>query len=202
MTLVFNVVRAVRAVRSSGLILGASSVLLGCASLALPSSGGDGAQAGDVSRRGETDVYALNIAVGRSAYLIELASNGAIEGQPASSGLEPFADADGDDDAQAAMAADIAATLRNAVFTLYELRSITCQFGLVERQHCGRLVPPDWLGEPPDTAPSIPQLNARALWLEQAMAPYVAAGCEAGERAVSADASAGSWAPPHYCSVE
>lgn len=146
----------------------------------------------------ETDVITLSISAGRYAYLIELARAGAFAGQP-DSYVVP-----GDTEDQ--LRAATAATLRDGVFDLYQLQANVCEFGLVEAQDCGPIAPPDWLGEAPGAAPSVEELNRRIWWLEEAMDPYVGAGCDAGE-AEAAAREGGSWDDPdnwrpHYCSVE
>lgn len=133
----------------------------------------------------ETDPFALAITAERYGVLIDRAREGAIEGQPAMTL---------DDEITTERAAT---ALRRAVFDLYQLQAITCDFQLVGPDDCGAIAPPEWLGEAPGSTPTPEQIHERIDWLTAHMDPYVEAGCDAGEsRRTDEDGL------PHYCSVE
>jgi hypothetical protein len=85
--------------------------------------------------------------------------------------------------------------LHYAARELYMLRDRVCATGLVGRESCGELPPPDWFGEPPDAVADIAEVRRRIDWLTSVMAPFVAAGCDAGQSRQEHEF-------PHYCSVE
>ncbi len=131
----------------------------------------------------EADDFGLMIEAERYGVIIDRATEGAIEGQPATTLEEPS-------ELERATRA-----LHRAAHHLYALRAITCGSGLAGSQDCGPLPPPDWLGEPAGTVADAAEIRRRIDWLAEAMSPFVAAGCDAGQSRREEEL-------PHYCSVE
>lgn len=141
----------------------------------------------------QEDPWALALEAERYSVLLGLAKEGVIEAN--------FAREDryADDLSERARRA-----LHEGARELYDIRERACATGLVGVEDCGELAPPAWLGEPADARVDGGELRRRIDWLTEAMAPFVAAGCDAGEAARLADPEAGPDADsgPHYCSVE
>jgi hypothetical protein len=74
-----------------------------------------------------------------------------------------------------------------------ELRNRVCTKGLVTGDACTLPDWPAWTRDMPTGATPIEEIDRRSGWLDEVMAPYVAAACEAG-RMASADEL--------FCSVE
>lgn len=136
----------------------------------------------------DPDPWALTIAAERYGVLIDRAFEGAVEGPPALTAPE-----EGDDEDLRLRAR---AALHANVLGLYRLRALTCGSGLTGGDACGPAPAPDWLGEPHDAVVSWVEIDRRTQWLAAAAAPFIAAGCDAGDSRITDHGA------PRFCSVE
>ncbi|MDP3493751.1 MAG: hypothetical protein Q8R82_11585 [Hyphomonadaceae bacterium] len=83
--------------------------------------------------------------------------------------------------------------LKSGAAMVIELRNRVCRKGLVSGEACTLPEWPAWTHEPPTGDTPIEEIDRRSGWLDTVMAPFTAAGCEAGRKAMSDDM---------FCSVE
>lgn len=85
------------------------------------------------------------------------------------------------------------AALKNGAAMVIELRNRVCRKGLVTGEACILPEWPAWTREPPTSETPIEEIDRRSGWLDTVMAPFTAAGCEAGRKATNDEM---------FCSVE
>lgn len=129
----------------------------------------------------DLDPFVVMIGAERWTVLLDKAYEGAIEAP------EPASAADETD----LYRAD--AAVKNGAARLIEVRNRVCRKGLVAADVCKLPDWPAWTLELPTGDTPIEEIDRRSGWLDTVMAPFVAAGCEAGRKA-SGDEM--------FCSVE
>jgi len=83
--------------------------------------------------------------------------------------------------------------LKQGAAMVIELRNRVCAKGLVTGEACNLPDWPAWTRELPTGETPIEEIDRRSGWLDEVMAPFVWAGCEAGRKASGDDL---------FCSVE
>lgn len=85
------------------------------------------------------------------------------------------------------------AAVKNGAAMVIELRNRVCRKGLVTGEACVLPEWPAWTRELPTGGTPIEEIDRRSGWLDTVMAPFTAAGCEAGRKAMNDEM---------FCSVE
>ncbi len=85
------------------------------------------------------------------------------------------------------------AALKRGAAMVIELRNWVCGKGLVTGADCNLPEWPAWTRELPTGDTPIAEIDRRSGWLDEVMAPFTSAACEAGRKATADDM---------FCSVE